>query len=76
MTVKGQIVRLSREEVIRSLEDVFPERIYKHAVEIEGRQFPVKQAFAAAAGLDLLDFDTNQARNAFRQLGFEVLRVA
>ena len=44
-------------------------------MRVEGVLYPIKEAFATVSGLDLLDFNTNQARNWFRKLGFEVLRV-
>ena len=75
MTISGQTVLLSREQVIRSLKEIAPERLQKHAVEIEGRRYPVKQAFALTTGQDVLDFTTTQARRALKQLGFEVIRI-
>ena len=75
MTISGQPVRLSREQVINSLKKISPERVEIHAVEIEGQRYPVKQAFAIATGLDRLDFQTSQARRALKQLGFNVVRL-
>ena len=75
MTISGKPVRLSREQVIRSLKDIPPERLQIHAVEVEGRRFPVKQAFALTTGEDLLDFTTTEARRALKKLGFEVFRI-
>lgn len=75
MTITGVTVRLSRDQVIRSLENVPPETIYKHAVEIESRRYSVKQAFACATGLDPLEFNTEQARRALKKLGFVVIRT-
>ena len=68
-------MRVSSEDVIKRLRDVTPGPIRKHAVKVQGVAYPVKQAFAAATGVDLLDFDTNQARHWFQRLGFEVARV-
>lgn len=75
MTVSGQTVRLSREQVVKSLEGIAPETIQIHAVDIEGTRYPVKQAFAAVTGLDPLDFTTTQARRALKELRFEVIRT-
>jgi len=72
--IAGQRGELSREEVRRRLRDETPGTVREHAVEIDGTTFPVKQAFAAATGLDLLDFNTIQARTFFRKLGFPVMR--
>ena len=43
-----------------------------HAAEIEEQLYPVKEVFARATGIDVLGFDTTQARAALRRLGFEV----
>jgi len=37
---------------------------------------PVKEVFARATGIDVLDFNTTQARAALRRLGFEVRTVS
>jgi hypothetical protein len=74
-TIAGQKRRLTTQDVIRKLKGVSPGTIQTHAVEVEGVLHPMKEAFARATGLDLLDFNTNQARRIFRRLGFRVLRV-
>lgn len=51
-----------------------PGPIQEHGVEIDGTLFAVKEAFAVVTGLDLLDFNTNQARDVFRRLGFPLVR--
>ena len=54
MTISGQPVRLSREQVINSLKKISPERVEIHAVEIEGQRYPVKQAFASTGWISRL----------------------
>ena len=73
--IAGKHGELSREEVRRRLRNEIPGTLHEHTVDIEGTTFPVKQAFAAATGLDVLDFNTNQARAFFRRLGFDVSRI-
>lgn len=73
--VGGQQVRITKEEVIKRLKGVEPGPIRAHAVKVQGRRYPVKEAFALTTGLDLLDFNTNQARSVFRRLGFELERI-
>lgn len=70
----GKIYALTKEQVVRSLVGVSPEPIRTHWVDVNGTQYPVKQAFARATKLDRLDFATNQARNHLRRLGFAVGR--
>lgn len=76
LTVSGVALRLSPDRVVKALDNVEPERVRNHAVVVGTRWFPVKQAFEAVSGLDRLDFNTEQARSAFRKLGFEVRRVS
>jgi len=74
--IGGQHLRLDQKGVIKKLRGVRPEPIRKHAVEVSGVLYPVKQAFSVVTGLDVLDFNTNQARNELRRLGFAVRRIA
>jgi len=72
--VGGETRRLSATAVRSALkgEQLGPIRL--HAVEVDGVLYPIKEAFAKVTGLDLLDFNTNQARRIFRKLGFPVTR--
>ena len=74
--VGGKRVHLTSDKVISTLRGIAPGLVKTHAVEINGLTYPVKEAFALVTGLDLLDFNTNQARNVFRRLGFKVVRVS
>lgn len=67
-------MELARDEVTRKLRQISPGRVREHVVEVEGVEHPVKEAFAAVTGLDIADFNTNQARAAFKRLGFPVTR--
>jgi hypothetical protein len=74
-TVRGKRMTASSEEVIQKLRSITPGPIRKHAVKVQGVNYPVKQAFSAVTGVDVLDFDTTEARRWFQRLGFEVVRV-
>jgi hypothetical protein len=73
--VGGKTFRLSMEQVIKKLRGTKPGPIQAHVVEIDGTDYPVKEVFAKATGLDLLDFNTNQARSVLKRLGFVVKRA-
>jgi len=75
-TVGGHRKRLTRGEVLAKLKGNPPGPIQAHAVDIGGVLYPIKEAFARATGLDVLDFNTNQARSVFQRLGFKVQRVS
>lgn len=74
-TLNGRAMRLSSGAVERAVSGVEPEPIRTHLVEINGVQYPPKQPFALATGLDRLDFTTNQARTQLRRLGYRVDRI-
>jgi hypothetical protein len=74
-TVSGRRIELTKERVESQLRKIEPDVIRTHAVEINGYMYPVKQAFAAATGLDTLDFNTDQSRRILKALGFRVARV-
>jgi hypothetical protein len=72
---QGRNMLLSSEQVIQALKDVAPGQIRVHAVEINGVDYPVNQALAAATGLDPLEVNTGVARTKLKKLGFTVKRV-
>ncbi len=74
-TVNGKSVTLSRSKVEASVRGIEPEPVRAHAVVVNGRRFPVKQAFALATGLDRLDFTSAVARRHLDKLGFELVRA-
>jgi hypothetical protein len=73
--VNGKAVTLTRSGIIRAMDGIPPESIRSHAVEVAGVRYPVKQVFAAATGLDRLDFTSAVARRHLLKLGFNVERA-
>ena len=73
--VNGKLLRLSRQEVEACIQGLHPEPIQRHAVEVGGTTYPIKQVFEAATGLDRLDFTSAIARRNLGRLGFVLLRV-
>lgn len=73
--VGGETVALEPSEVVQKLKGKQPGPIRTHAVEVGGKLYPVKEAFSTVTGLDVMDFNTTQARSAFKRLGFRVVRV-
>jgi PAB1-binding protein PBP1 len=80
-TVQGWTFDLDREQVEAAMKRHDPERIRQHAVEVNGKLFPVKQVFQEACyseyegRWDRLDFTTNDARRVLKKLGFRLVRV-
>lgn len=75
-TINGQRMSLEADDVRHAVKGVAPSAARSHVVDVEGVDYPVKQVFAEATGLDLLDFTTNQARRVLRTLGFSLRRIA
>jgi len=73
--INGKRLTLAEQRVRAAVRGLSPEPARAHVVDIDDAVFPVKQAFGAATGLDRLDFTTNQARTAFKRLGFTVRRI-
>ena len=73
--VNGNHLRLARRDVESCMQGLNPEPIQRHAVEVGGTVYPVKQVFEVATKLDRLDFTTAVARRNLGRLGFELLRV-
>jgi hypothetical protein len=76
LVVRGERLRLRRADIVRAVRDGDFGVIRQHAVEIDRQLYPVKEVFARATGVDVLDFNTTQARAALRRLGFEVRTVS
>ena len=74
--VAGKKVQLRKADVLDAVRDGPLGVVRQHAVEIERRLYPAKEVFARATGIDVLDFNTTQARAALRRLGFEVRTVS
>jgi hypothetical protein len=76
LVVRGERLRLQKSDVMRAVSDGGFGVVRQHAVEINRQLYPVKEVFARATGIDVLDFNTTQARAALRRLGFEVRTVS
>ena len=76
LVVRGERLRLRKSDVMRAVSDGGFGVVRQHAVEINRQLYPVKEVFARATGIDVLDFNTTQARAALRRLGFEVRTVS
>jgi hypothetical protein len=74
-TVKGQKYAGNKETVELKMAGVEPEPTNKLVVEVNGKLYPVKQAFSESFGIDRADFISHQARSIMQQLGFKVKRL-
>ena len=76
LVVGGTRIQLTKAAVLSAVRNGPLGVVRQHAVEIEQQLYPVKEVFARATGIDVLDFNTTQARAALRRLGFEVRTVS
>lgn len=75
-TIAGQRVALTRGSVAEALRGVTPEPIQKHAVDVEGRLYPVVQALEVASGVPRGDTRSATAQRTFMTLGMRLVQVA
>jgi hypothetical protein len=71
-TIGGIQFFLSKEEVEGNLKGVEPENVREVYVEVDGKEYPIKQAFAASTGLLRGGFTTHDAMRVFRKLSLPV----
>ncbi len=71
--LNGKTVELTATEVQRRLRDVEPEPVRQLGVRVDGRVFPVKQAFEVATGVNRREFVSHTARRHLAALGFELI---
>ncbi len=71
--VNGRTMSLTRDEVNVRLNGVKPEIGQKHFVVINGQEYPVKQAYEVALGIDRDEFRSSRARSLFTRLGFTLI---
>lgn len=73
--INGAQMELDEEQVRAAVAGLSAEPARTHMITVGDDDYPVKQVFSAATGLDRLDFTTNQARSVLKRLGFVVSRV-
>lgn len=71
--INGRLFELTADEVEGRLRGVEPEPVRRLGVRIDGRVFPVKQAFEAATGVNRREFVSHTARRQLAALGFELV---
>jgi len=70
--LKGKSFNLEKEEVVKAMKNVEPERISKYYVEIHGRKYPIKQVIAQMLKVLRISFTSMDAYNILNRLGFEI----
>jgi hypothetical protein len=71
-TLKGKSFNLEKEEVVKAMKNIEPERISKYYVEIHDKKYPIKQVIAQTLKVPIISFTSMDAYNILNRLGFEI----
>jgi len=74
-TIKGKVYYITREDVINAIKDVEPDPLTgkrRYYVEINGKQYPIKQVLSLVTELPRIAFTSMDAYRILTKLGFEV----
>lgn len=77
-TVRGKIYDITREDIIKAVEAVDPEPLIgkrKYYVEINDKQYPIKQVVGLVLNLPRIAFTAMDAYRILIKLGFEVKEI-
>ena len=72
ITISGKQYEADREKVIKAVEGKEPRLIKSYYVDIEGRQYPIKQALQLTLRLPAIAFTSMDAYRLLDKLGFEI----
>lgn len=67
--IRGKIYRISKEDVIKSLEEVKAELARKYYIEINGEKYPIKQVLSRVCSLPRAGFTAQDAYRILEKLG-------
>ena len=71
ITIQGETYRVTRDDILRAAKSESPKRIKTYYVELNGKQYPVKQLLRVATGTTKF-FDSSCARSVLTKLHFDV----
>jgi len=69
---RGKSFLLSKHSIEETLAGVQPERVVKYGVEIQGREYPVRQVLAEATKTPKIEWTTSNAYRILQKFGFEI----
>lgn len=74
-TLSGGKFDLTCHDILEKLQGIEPEIIRLHAVKVNGKLYPVKQALSVVTGLSRADFNSHEARRILKRIGLEVITI-
>lgn len=72
-THRGHEYDFTRTDVETRMRGIEPDRIYKHYVQVNGRDYPVKQVARACMGVH--EQKTNESQRFLRSAGFDIQQM-
>jgi len=74
-TLSGNKFNLNPKDVLNKMQGVPPEIIRTHAVNLNGKLYPVKQVVSIITNLSKADFNSHQAHQILKRLGLQVVAM-
>jgi hypothetical protein len=71
-TLRGRSFTLDREDFLKALEGVEPDRIHKYSTVVNVKRYPIKQVLSAGTGLRKTDFTASDANRLLKKFGFRI----
>ena len=70
--IRGREYKITKEEILERMRGVEPKEIRKYYVEINGREYPIKQVISKVLNIELIAFTSMDAFGILSRLGFDV----
>ena len=71
-TIRRRKYEITKEEVLERIRNVEPREIRKYYVEVNGREYPIKQVISETLNIELIGFTSMDAFGVLSRLGFDV----
>jgi len=70
--IRGREYEITKEEILERMRGVEPKEIRKYYVEVNGREYPIKQVISETLNVELIAFTSMDAFGILSRLGFDV----
>ena len=72
VTHRGKSFQLSKTGLRNALTGVMPERVGKYGVDINGKEYPIRQVIAKATNTPKIEWTTTHAYSLLQKLGLKI----
>ena len=70
--IRGREYEITKEEILERMRGVEPKEIRKYYVEVNGREYPIKQVISETLNVEPIAFTSMDAFGILSRLGFDV----